>query len=140
LVVALLCQSCNQAARWHCQDIGLLKCSADLTEEARLPPVWDSHSWQWLQATDCTDCSAEALCNADGPATDACKLWLYVHRASRSQGNINVIEAAAAKGVKKFVLITSIGCGDTKDAPGEQVGVCAVSNVRLKGQAMASSM
>eukprot|EP00775_Hariotina_reticulata_P010556 gene10556-10716_t len=38
-----------------------------------------------------------------------------------SQGNINVIEAAAAKGVKKFVLITSIGCGDTKDATGEQV-------------------
>eukprot|EP00878_Enallax_costatus_P001988 GHUV01002152.1.p1 GENE.GHUV01002152.1~~GHUV01002152.1.p1 ORF type:complete len:274 (+),score=109.52 GHUV01002152.1:168-989(+) len=38
-----------------------------------------------------------------------------------SQGNINVIEAAAAKGVKKFILVTSIGCGDTKDAPGEQV-------------------
>jgi nucleoside-diphosphate-sugar epimerase len=39
-----------------------------------------------------------------------------------SIGNINVIEAAAAKGVKKFILVTSIGCGDTKDAPGEQVG------------------
>jgi len=39
-----------------------------------------------------------------------------------SQGNINVIEAALAKGVKKFILVTSIGCGDTKDAPGEQVG------------------
>jgi nucleoside-diphosphate-sugar epimerase len=36
-------------------------------------------------------------------------------------GNINVIEAALAKGVKKFILVTSIGCGDTKDAPGEQV-------------------
>jgi len=41
-----------------------------------------------------------------------------------SQGNINVIEAALAKGVKKFILVTSIGCGDTKDAPGEQVGGC----------------
>jgi nucleoside-diphosphate-sugar epimerase len=38
-----------------------------------------------------------------------------------SQGNINVIEAALAKGVKKFILVTSIGCGDSKDAPGEQV-------------------
>lgn len=38
-----------------------------------------------------------------------------------SQGNINIINAAAKKGVKKFVLVTSIGCGDTKDAPGEQV-------------------
>eukprot|EP00882_Tetradesmus_deserticola_P005020 GHRQ01005290.1.p1 GENE.GHRQ01005290.1~~GHRQ01005290.1.p1 ORF type:complete len:274 (+),score=130.36 GHRQ01005290.1:209-1030(+) len=38
-----------------------------------------------------------------------------------STGNINVIEAAAAKGVKKFILVTSIGCGDSKDAPGEQV-------------------
>jgi hypothetical protein len=38
-----------------------------------------------------------------------------------STGNINVIEAAAAKGVKKFILVTSIGCGDSRDAPGEQV-------------------
>ncbi|KAF8073242.1 hypothetical protein HT031_000903 [Scenedesmus sp. PABB004] len=38
-----------------------------------------------------------------------------------SLGNINIIEAAAAKGVKKFILVTSIGCGDSKDAPGEQV-------------------
>lgn len=33
-----------------------------------------------------------------------------------SQGNINVIEAAARHGVKKFVLVTSIGAGDSKDA------------------------
>lgn len=38
-------------------------------------------------------------------------------------GNLNVIEAALAKGVKKFILVTSIGCGDSKDAPGDQVGV-----------------
>jgi hypothetical protein len=36
-----------------------------------------------------------------------------------------VIEAALAKGVKKFILVTSIGCGDSKDAPGEQVGGAA---------------
>lgn len=36
-------------------------------------------------------------------------------------GNINLIEAAARKGVKKFVLVTSIGCGDSRDAPGDQV-------------------
>eukprot|EP00195_Chlamydomonas_chlamydogama_P013166 CAMPEP_0202905552 /NCGR_PEP_ID=MMETSP1392-20130828/34827_1 /ASSEMBLY_ACC=CAM_ASM_000868 /TAXON_ID=225041 /ORGANISM="Chlamydomonas chlamydogama, Strain SAG 11-48b" /LENGTH=269 /DNA_ID=CAMNT_0049593689 /DNA_START=135 /DNA_END=944 /DNA_ORIENTATION=- len=38
-----------------------------------------------------------------------------------SQGNINLIEAAVKKGVKKFILVTSIGCGETKDAAGEKV-------------------
>ena len=38
-----------------------------------------------------------------------------------AQGNINLIEAALAKGVKKFVLVTSIGTGDSKDAPPSQV-------------------
>ena len=38
-----------------------------------------------------------------------------------SVGNVNLIEAAAAKGVKKFVLVTSIGCGDSRDAPPAQV-------------------
>lgn len=33
-----------------------------------------------------------------------------------STGNINLIEAAAKHGVKKFILITSIGTGDSKDA------------------------
>lgn len=37
------------------------------------------------------------------------------------QGNINLIEAAIKKGVKRFILVTSIGCGPTKDAPGEKV-------------------
>lgn len=37
------------------------------------------------------------------------------------QGNINLIEAAKKKGVKKFVLVTSIGTGDSKDAPPKQV-------------------
>ena len=32
------------------------------------------------------------------------------------QGNINVIEAAAKAGVKKFILVTSIGTGDSKQA------------------------
>lgn len=38
-----------------------------------------------------------------------------------SQGNINLIEAAKKKGVQKFVLVTSIGTGDSKDAPPSQV-------------------
>ena len=38
-----------------------------------------------------------------------------------SVGNINLVEAAMAKGVKKFVLVTSIGCGDSRDAPPAQV-------------------
>ena len=37
------------------------------------------------------------------------------------QGNINLIEAAAKKGVKKFILLTSIGVGDSQQAPPEQV-------------------
>ena len=41
--------------------------------------------------------------------------WLPV------QGNINLIEAAAKKGVKRFILLTSIGVGDSKDAPPQQV-------------------
>jgi len=38
-----------------------------------------------------------------------------------SEGNINLIEAAVKKGVKKFILVTSVGCGETRDAPGEKV-------------------
>lgn len=38
-----------------------------------------------------------------------------------SEGNINVINAAMEAGVKKFVLVTSIGTGDSKDAPAQQV-------------------
>lgn len=38
-----------------------------------------------------------------------------------SIGNINLIEAAEKAGVKKFVLVTSIGCGDSRDAPPAQV-------------------
>jgi nucleoside-diphosphate-sugar epimerase len=37
------------------------------------------------------------------------------------QGNINLINAAMERGVKKFVLVTSIGTGDSKDAPSEAV-------------------
>ena len=37
------------------------------------------------------------------------------------EGNINVINAAMQAGVKKFILITSIGTGDSKDAPSEEV-------------------
>ena len=33
-----------------------------------------------------------------------------------SVGNLNLIEAALKRGVKKFILITSIGTGDSKDA------------------------
>jgi nucleoside-diphosphate-sugar epimerase len=40
---------------------------------------------------------------------------------SDGQGNINLIEAAAAAGVKKFVLVTSVGTGDSKHAPTPEV-------------------
>jgi len=38
-----------------------------------------------------------------------------------SEGNINVIEAALKKGVRKFVLVTSIGCGESRDATPAEV-------------------
>lgn len=36
--------------------------------------------------------------------------------AADSAGNINLIEAAIKHGVRKFILVTSIGTGDSKDA------------------------
>ena len=47
------------------------------------------------------------------------------------QGNINLIEEAARSGVKRFVLVTSIGTGDSKDAPPAQVRGVACSPARL---------
>lgn len=38
-----------------------------------------------------------------------------------SEGNLNLIEAAFKKGVKKFVLVTSIGVGSSSGAPSPQV-------------------
>jgi NAD(P)H-binding len=38
-----------------------------------------------------------------------------------SEGNINLIKSAIQKGVKRFVLVTSIGTGDSRDAPPQQV-------------------
>lgn len=38
-----------------------------------------------------------------------------------SEGNIALIDAAVKKGVKKFVLVTSIGTGDSSGAPPPQV-------------------
>ena len=48
-------------------------------------------------------------------------LLLVLSMDAMLQGTINLIEAAAKKGVKKFVLVTSIGTGDSKDAPPTQV-------------------
>jgi nucleoside-diphosphate-sugar epimerase len=36
--------------------------------------------------------------------------------AVNSQGNINVINSALSAGISRFVLVTSIGCGDSRDA------------------------
>lgn len=43
------------------------------------------------------------------------------HNPVHTQGNINMIQAAMKKGVKKFVFVTSLGCGSSKDSIGEQV-------------------
>lgn len=41
--------------------------------------------------------------------------------AADGMGNSNIIEAAKARGIKRFVLVTSIGTGDSKDAPPAEV-------------------
>ena len=38
-----------------------------------------------------------------------------------SQGNINLIEAALKKGVRKFIMVSSIGAGDSKNATPPEV-------------------
>lgn len=48
-----------------------------------------------------------------------------------SQGNINLIEAAEKAGVKKLVLVTSVGVGDSKEAAPPQVRVVVVVAVMI---------
>jgi nucleoside-diphosphate-sugar epimerase len=49
-----------------------------------------------------------------------------------TQGNINVIDAAAAAGVSRFVLTTSIGCGDSSAALDPLVKAVAGRAIRAK--------
>ena len=49
-----------------------------------------------------------------------------------TQGNINVIDAAAAAGVSRFVLTTSIGCGDSSAAMDPFVKAIAGRAIRAK--------
>jgi nucleoside-diphosphate-sugar epimerase len=49
-----------------------------------------------------------------------------------TQGNLNVIDAAAAAGVKRFVLTTSIGCGDSAGAIDPFVKAIAGRSIRAK--------
>jgi nucleoside-diphosphate-sugar epimerase len=49
-----------------------------------------------------------------------------------TQGNINVIDAAAAAGVRRFVLTTSIGCGDSSAAMDPFVKAIAGRAIRAK--------
>jgi nucleoside-diphosphate-sugar epimerase len=49
-----------------------------------------------------------------------------------SQGNINVIDAASAAGVRRFVLTTSIGCGDSAVVLDPFVKAFAGKSIRSK--------
>jgi hypothetical protein len=51
------------------------------------------------------------------------------------QGNINLIEAAVRHGVKKFVLVTSIGTGE--QPPCNECGMCSISMYHQLAQAFA---
>ncbi len=51
------------------------------------------------------------------PTTNAAVVaYLGGSAALNSQGNINVINSAQSAGISRFVLVTSIGCGDSRDA------------------------
>ena len=54
------------------------------------------------------------------------------------EGNINLIAAAAKKGVKKFVLVTSVGCGDSASAPGDKVYAALAPVLKEKDRAEAA--
>ena len=49
-----------------------------------------------------------------------------------SQGNINVIDAAEHAGIKRFVMVTSIGCGDSANAVDEFVRTFIGKALRAK--------
>jgi putative NADH-flavin reductase len=54
-----------------------------------------------------------------------------------SQGNINVIDAAEDAGVQRFLIVTSLGCGDSVDAVDELVKVFIGKALRAKNWAEA---
>lgn len=97
----------------------------------------DMGSWVWqLQRTDVRRKEIEGMTAivAKGDATvpeDVERVFLAIDGVDAvvsslggttadptadSQGNINLIEAAVRHGVKKFILVTSIGTGDSKAA------------------------
>jgi len=49
-----------------------------------------------------------------------------------SQGNINVIDVAAHAGIRRFLMVTSIGCGDSADAVDPIVKVFVGKALRAK--------
>jgi len=66
---------------------------------------------------DVTDPAEVDVALADLPISKtAVVAYLGGSPAVNSQGNINVINAAQSAGISRFVLITSIGCGDSRGA------------------------
>ena len=58
----------------------------------------------------------EAVFQGLPTANAAAVAYLGGSPAVNSQGNINVINSAQSAGIGRFVLVTSIGCGDSRDA------------------------
>merc|ERR1719453_1760445 len=87
----------------------------------------DMGSWVWcMQRSDTRQSQIEGMMAlfAKADALDAVVSTIGgtpKEPLADSAGNINIIEAAKKRGVKKFVLVTSIGAGDSKDAPPETV-------------------
>lgn len=54
-----------------------------------------------------------------------------------SEGNINLINEAVKKGVHKFILVTSIGAGDSRGAPPNQVYEALEPQLQAKEKAEA---
>merc|ERR1719453_2093864 len=80
----------------------------------------DMGSWVWcMQRSDTRQSQFEGIEDLDAVVSTIG--GTPKEPLADSAGNINIIEAAKKRGVKKFVLVTSIGAGDSKDAPPETV-------------------
>jgi NAD(P)H-binding len=78
----------------------------------------------WHPKHTCSDAHRPALLRPQIEEVDAVVSTIGgtpADPSADSEGNINLIKAAIAKGVKRFVLVTSIGTGDSRDAPPQQV-------------------
>lgn len=115
-----VCFSCLLSAA--IEDVDAVVCTLGGSSQ---DPRVDSEVWCWC-CSNYNNCEHTASmlpieCSAQH-AHDRCCMAIFLHDCCLPdhmvQGNINIINAAMKKGVKKFILVTSLGCGNSKEAIG----------------------